>query len=440
MENTRAEIAKLESWRRSTFAVMLIGYIGYYLCRGNLSAAFPLLSDTFGYTNSQLGLLAFYSELAYAAGKFINGPLGDKVGGRPIFLLGMAGAVVFNFIFSLGSGLTFFITVWCLCRYFLSMGWGGIAKTLGAWYEPEKNGTVMGLVSISFQFGSVLATLFAGFLVAQGVNWQGLFIYPAIILSAIWVWSFFASRSCPQDVVPGTKFGQSESDKHAIFADENHEAQVPVSHILSTLFSMELFRSLLVYSFFTTLLRSIFIFWLPKFFVDLGLGASTAILKSALFPLLGCIGTIGLGWYTDKHAKNGDRAQAMWWMLAALTVCLGAISAAVAANVVHQNLILILTGLCGFFLLGPYSMSSGCLTLDIAGSRGAGSCTGMIDGIGYIGGALSVWGAGRISDALGWSEVFLVLAAFSLISTVAAYRMSLGFQKRAAAQAQEHSH
>lgn len=410
---------------------MLIGYMGYYLCRGNLSAAFPLLSDTFGYTNSQLGMLAFYSELAYAAGKFVNGPLGDKVGGRPIFLLGMAGAVVFNFIFSLGSTLTYFVVVWCLCRYFLSMGWGGIAKTLGAWYEPENNGTVMGLVSINFQFGGVLATLFAGFLVAQGVGWQGLFVYPALVLSGIWVWSFFASKGSPQDVVPGTDFGQGEGAKHAIFDDEYEESQVSIVEIIKTLFGIELFRLLLVYSFFTTLLRSIFIFWMPKFFVDLGLGASTAILKSTLFPLLGCVGTIALGWYTDKYAKNGDRARAMWMMLAALTLCLLGLAYAVKGTP-HQNMVLLLTGLCGFFLLGPYSMSSGCLTLDIAGSRGAGSCTGIIDGIGYIGGALSAWGAGEISDALGWSEVFLVLAVFSVVSTLAAYWMSLGFQKRAA--------
>ena len=411
---------------------MLIGYIGYYLCRGNLAAAFPLLSDTFGYSNSDLGLLAFYSELAYATGKFINGPLGDKVGGRPIFLLGMAGAIVFNLLFSLGSSLVYFTVIWCFCRYFLSMGWGGIAKTIGAWYEPEHNGTIMGYISINFQFGGVLATLFAGFLVAQGVGWRGLFIYPALVLSVLWVWSFFASKASPQDVVPGTDFGRGKASKHAIFEDETHGAQVSVQEIIKTLFAIELFRLLLVYSFFTTLLRSIFIFWMPKFFVDLGLENSTAILKSTLFPLLGCIGTIGLGWYTDHYAKNGDRARAMWIMLACLTVSLLGISASVASDNPNQDLILWLTGACGFFLLGPYSMSSGCLTLDIAGSRGAGSCTGIIDGIGYIGGALSVWGAGKISDALGWSEVYLVLAGFSLVSTGAAYWMSRGFQKRAA--------
>ena len=339
---------------------------------------------------------------------------------------------MFNFIFSLGSSLVFFTTVWCLCRYFLSMGWGGLTKTIGAWYEPERNGTVMGAISITFQFGGVLATLFAGFLVAQGVGWRGLFIYPAMVLTAIWVWSIFASKDSPQDVVPGTKFGQGQGSKHAIFEDEYEKSQVSVVEIIRTLFAIELFRLRLVYSFFTTLSRSIFIFWMPTFFVDLGLGASTAILKSALFPLLGCIGTIGLGWYTDHYAKNGDRARAMWIMLLALTGSLLGIAYAVAAEAPNHDIILWLTGLCGFFLLGPYSMSSGCLTLDIAGSRGAGSCTGIIDGIGYIGGALSVWGAGRISDELGWSEVFLVLTGFSLVSTGAAYWMSRAFQRRAA--------
>ena len=70
----------LVRWRLSTFWVCLIGYVGYYLCRGNLSAAFPLLEQEFGFSNTQLGLIASLSEIAYAIGKFINGPLADKVG------------------------------------------------------------------------------------------------------------------------------------------------------------------------------------------------------------------------------------------------------------------------------------------------------------------------------------------------------------------------
>ncbi len=437
LENNReihlpeADSLRLVSWRRSTFWVMLVGYVGYYLCRGNLSAAFPLLALEFGYSNTQLGVIASLSEIAYAAGKFINGPLADKIGGRRIFLIGMAGAIFWNIIFSLSASLALFIAVWCCCRYFLSMGWGGLIKTIGNWYPPDRNGTVMGLVSINVQFGGVVATLFAGFLVIQGVGWQGLFIYPALVLSVIWVWSYFSSKSDPKDVVPGVIVGTSQAGKRQL-ADFGDETKPEIKTILKTLLGFGIYRQLLLFSFVTTLLRSVFFFWTPKFLFDMGLGASSAILNSAIFPLLGVIGTILIGWYTDHYAKNGDRARMMWMMLSCLVICVLAIAFLSASADPNFNLILVFLGASGFFLLGPYSMPAGCLTLDIAGAKGAGSGTGIIDGIGYIGGAIAAFSAGVMSDFLGWSQVFLVLSGFAFVSVLSAYSMSKRFQKMAA--------
>ncbi len=423
----------LNDWRQSTFAVMLFGYVGYYICRGNLSAAFPLMSAKFGYTNAQLGLIASSSEIAYAIGKFINGPAADRIGGRTIFLIGMIGAILMNLVFSQMHSLTAFIVVWCLCRYFLSMGWGGLTKTIGAWYEPERNGTVMGVISLNFQFGGVVASLFAGSLVALGCTWDKLFLYPALVLFFIFLWSVRSSKSCPQDVIPGIKFGGNAGKKSSIAKiDEEKDGSMDVLKTMKGLLSMRLFRYLLLYSFITTFLRSIFFFWTPKFLVDIGMGTSFAILKSALFPFLGCVGTVLLGWYTDKFANNGDRASAMWKMLLGLVVSMVGIAVLAHGGTVsasYQNWIVVLLGLAGFFLLGPYAMSSGCLTLDIAGSKAAGSCTGLIDGIGYIGGALAAWGAGYISEKLGWAEVFWILAGISFLAVIAAWLMSLEFQR-----------
>ena len=118
-EPTSAEESKtLLRWRKSTFWVMMIGYIGYYLCRANLSAAFPLLEQEFNYSNTQLGLIASLSEIAYAIGKFINGPLADRLGGRRIFLIGMAGAIFWNLVFSISGSLSSFIFTWCCCRFY----------------------------------------------------------------------------------------------------------------------------------------------------------------------------------------------------------------------------------------------------------------------------------------------------------------------------------
>ncbi len=430
-----SELVLLRRWQLSTFWVCLIGYIGYYLCRKNLSAAIPLISDTFGYSNSDLGLIALYSEFAYALGKFINGPLGDKIGGKKIFLIGMLGAMASNFLFSLGSNLIYFIIIWCVCRYFLSMGWGGLTKMIGNWYPPEKNGTIMGFISLSFQFGGVLSTLFAGYLVAVGATWQEIFIYPPLVLLIIFILSILFSKDNPQQIFANTRFGKGDKKHQAVVSSklkkDDHKGH-PLD-IVKDLLSLALFRKLLVYSFLTTFLRSIFFFWTPKLLVDIGMGTTNAILKSALFPFLGCIGTIFLGWYTDNHAKNGDRAKMMWIMLSGLVISLGLISFQLSLDQYNQNVIVILLGLCGLFLLGPYSMSSGCLTLDIAGPEAAGSSTGLIDGLGYIGGALAVWSAGLLSDILGWGQVFMFLCLCAALATFSAYLMSQEFQRRAKA-------
>jgi sugar phosphate permease len=433
---TSNELSRLKSWQISTFWVCLLGYIGYYICRANLPAAFPLMSEIFKYSNSQLGQIAAISEFAYAIGKFINGPLADRFGGRKIFVLGLVGAVVFNILFALSSTIAMFTLMWCACRFFLSMGWGGLAKMIGNWYPPERNGTVMGLISLNFQFGGVVATLFAGYLVSLGVGWQGVFFYPAAVGAVVALWSYSASRERPSDVVAGVESVSITGLKKPILSFELNGTKSDIKVILKGLFKLPLFHQLLVFSFITTLLRSFFFIWTPKILVDMGMGTSGAIFKSALFPFFGCLGTILLGWYTDRYVKNGDRARAMWIMLVGLTATMLLLAKEIQSENSNPIWIGVLLSLGGFFLLGPYSMSSGALTLDIAGSKGAGTTTGLIDGLGYFGGAMASWAAGYFSDMFGWSQVVLGLAVFSLLATLSAYIMSRGFQK-IAAQRQE---
>lgn len=424
------QIKTLERWRTSTFWVMLIGYMGYYVGRGNLPIALPLLNQEFGYTNEDLGIILTASELAYAIGKFTTGPLADRIGGKRIFLVGLAGAILFNLIFPLFSSLMMFTLVWCLCRFFLSMGWSGIIKTIGEWYEPERNGTIMGLISINFQFGSVAAAVFCGSLIKWNVGWKGLFIYPAMVMAVIAVWAYFASKASPKDVIPGVRFGRNAGSKKSLA--ELEEIEKPSAwQLMITLKKIKTFRQVLVFAFLSTILRSIFMYWTPKFLVDMGMGNVSAAMSSAVFPLLGCLGTIFLGWYTDHHAKNGDRARMMWIMLIGLTVCLLVVAQLSTYQLKYQYWLVLFLGLSGFFLYGPYSMSAGCLTLDIAGAAGAGTCAGIVDAVGYIGGALASWTAGFLSTRLGWSEVFVALAGCAALSVASAYSMSRTFQRAA---------
>lgn len=420
---TPQQLKTLKRWQLSTLAVMLFGYVGYYLCRKNITAALPLLAEAFNYSKTDLGKIGSAALIVYGIGKLINGPLGDKIGGRKIFLAGMIGALASNILFASGSTITWFIITWSIGHYFLSMGWGGLAKTVGAWCAPEKNGTVMGIISINFQFGGVVATLLSGAIVSYGLGWQYVFYIPAGILFLVFIWSFICSKASPQDLIENVDFPISTTKRTPSLQIDSTDAGSPML-IVKKLFSLKMFHILLVFSSLTTVLRQIFFFWTALLFTDIGLDIKDAIFKSAMFPLAGCLGTLFLGWYTDKFAKDGDRAKMMWIMLFGLTVSLIFMAYFSQGESVNSTAVVILTAFAGFFLLGPYSMSSGALTLDIAGSEGAGTCTGLIDGIGYLVASISIYLSGWMSETYGWTSVFYLLIFCSVLSTLCCVYMS----------------
>jgi sugar phosphate permease len=428
-EPSPEERRRLARWRTSTFSVVVLGYVGYYFCRANLYTALPLISQAFGYTNTELGLIALYSEVVYSLAKFVNGPLGDRIGGKRVFVLGMVGAIACNVGFAASNSLTAFILIWSVCRFFLSMGWGGVVKMISSWYEAERNGTVMGTVSLSFQFGGVAINLFAGTLVALGIGWRGLFLYPAGLLAVILAATLVGAKDSPEGVIPAVRFGRRASKKEAL-SGLDRRAGAGTVEVLRALLRLTMFRRILVFSVIANFLRSIFLFWSPKLLVDVGMGNANAILSSAAFPLLGGVGTVLLGWWSDRTASKGDRARLMALMLCGLTLSLLAVSFLVSAEGRPDHaLIVAFIGLAGFFLLGPYSMSAGALTVDVAGPRGAATCAGLVDGVGYLGGALSTWLAGYIADRFGWSLVFQMLAGAAALAAITALSISRAYRR-----------
>jgi sugar phosphate permease len=80
----------------------------------------------------------------------------------------------------------------------------------------------------------------------------------------------------------------------------------------------------------------------------------------------------------------------------------------------------ILVALVALLTLGPYSFLAGAIAMDFGGKRGSGTASGVIDGIGYLGGVLSGGAMARISVVYGWNGAFLLLALIAMLSSVAA--------------------
>jgi sugar phosphate permease len=77
-------------------------------------------------------------------------------------------------------------------------------------------------------------------------------------------------------------------------------------------------------------------------------------------------------------------------------------------------------GLVAFCLLGPYSYLGGAFALDFGGKQASAASSGIIDGIGYLGGVLAGDSVARLATALGWDRVFVTLAGVSALAAVCA--------------------
>ena len=49
----------------------------------------------------------------------------------------------------------------------------------------------------------------------------------------------------------------------------------------------------------------------------------------------------------------------------------------------------VLVGLVGFLVIGPYAYLAGAIALDFGGKHGGATSSGIIDGVGYLGGILA---------------------------------------------------
>src|SRR5438034_228098 len=91
--------------RAINWVTLGVTYSAMYMARYNLSLALPYLQRVFGWDKTQMGTIISVAAAVYGFGAILNGPLGDKLGGRKSMIIGASGAVVFNTLFGLAAYL-----------------------------------------------------------------------------------------------------------------------------------------------------------------------------------------------------------------------------------------------------------------------------------------------------------------------------------------------
>jgi OPA family glycerol-3-phosphate transporter-like MFS transporter len=394
-------------------ALLVVGYAGYYACRANLSVGRTSIIDEYaalGFTKETIGAITSVGTLLYAAGKFFGGSLADLLGGKRMFLAGMGGAVLFTLLFALG-GPALFMVAWGGNRFVQSWGWGGMVRTVGQWFDARRYGTVMGVVSLSYLFGDFLSKLVMGLLLNLGWDWRGLFYAGAGFLSLMFFATWALLRPTPAEV------GLPEPQAHPAVLVDPMAKKADWRERLVPLLRSPAFLVVCLLSFGFTLMRETFNEWTPTYFEEFaGLAKGDAGLAASLFPLIGGISVLLVGWWTDRMGRGG-RALVIGGGLVVSALTLVAMVNLSPGS--PASLSVVLVGAVAFVLIGPYSLLAGAIALDFGGPEAGSTASGWVDGVGYVGGIISGYGVAKLAQQAGWGSAWTMLATVAAVSAVA---------------------
>lgn len=409
---------KYRLWRIRAFLGTWLAYAGFYICRKTLAVAQPEFMKEFGWGEEIIGIIITVYGIAYAAGQFINGTLGDKFGPKKVMITGLGLTVLMNILLGFSMTITMIGIFWTLNGYAQSCGWPSVVKGMTNWFSVRERGKVMGPWGTCYSVGDVLGTGLAAFVIGHVAtqtitnpvgdvvtfaNWRWVFWVGALVLTGISIIVFYLFKDKPEDVnLPNiNEFHNIQSNDH----------QEQTGNILKNTMEILTRRPIWILGityFGLKFIRYTFMFWIVTYLAnERGFATDAAGYTSTIFTLVGILGTIVASYLSDKVFRS-RRAPISVIMLLGLTASLFFLLKAPVA------LVPVALGLIGFMAYGPDFVISAVAVMDFGSQKGAATAAGFVNGMGSIGQALSGVVIGFVAGAFGWQAVFQLLIWVSL--------------------------
>lgn len=409
--NEGVSVEEPPAGRWAAWGLTWVSYATYYLGRKGISVAKAPIAESLG-KDALVGVDTAYLA-AYAAGQYINGFLGDRVGARKLIAAGMLVSAAACCAFGASSAGITFLLAFAVNGFAQSTGWPGNVKAMAEWTTPQNRGRVMGFWATCYQAGGIIATWFATLMLGLW-GWRASFWGPAVVVALVGVLVLLFLKPGP-----GANPAKPVSGGDAPNPIEvEHKRKLERSRVLksptiwcygASYFGMKLIR----YS---------ILFWLPFYLTTaLAYSKTTAGYMSISFEVGGVLGTIGMGLLSDRNRGISRSVLAAVW----LVLLAGAIF--LYAQIGATNLVVnfLVMALVGALLFGPDSLISGAAAQDAGGPYAAATAAGLVNGIGSIGAVLQEYVTRGVSQKYGWDKlfyVFVVLAVFSALCLVPTFK------------------
>jgi len=416
-------------------------YTSFYLCRYNLSIANKAISEAYGFSRADMGIIITTALLTYAFGQILNGLLTDKLGGKKAMLIGASGTIVLNILFGAVSLLpvtyegfssvtnagqhphvhlfggevvlsliSLFVVVRGIDGYFQAFGAPGMIKINTAWFAHRERGRFAGIYGFMinlgrfgiFKLGPALLAgfVFLGLWQIPPLHWRWLFWVPACVCGIVALCMALVVKQTPEELgfPPVGEIG-------------NDTEQISLMKVLVAIVSNPVvWITALAYSC-TGAVRQSVDQWFPRYMQEvyhLNLESAQFQFLGFMIPFVASVGSLISGYLSDTVFRGRRAPVAAGIYFLETAIILG------AAQFHSANAAIFFFILISFTANSTHSLLGTASAMDIGGRRMVGFASGIIDSFQYFGGSLAGYFLGRLLDR-SWGYYFYFMVPFGFV-------------------------
>ena len=401
------------------FWLCWIAYFSTYIGRLNYSASLTGIILSEGFSKGQAGMIGTAFFFAYGAGQFVSGFLGDRLAPKKMVFTGLMVSGLCNLAMAGAKGSGLMTAVWCVNGLFQAFIWSPMIRLMYEYYKTETRMKACVSLNSSVPLGTMAAYGLTA-LVIWLSGWRTMFVLAGAALigtSLFWI------------------TGMKRVERYA--AESGKMTEMPSGETGGSAKAAVNWKSLLIQSGFLFLMMALFVqgalkdgvtTWVPTYISETyGLSAILAITSTMVIPVFNLLG-VYLASFANLHwFRNEVRTAGAFFVVSAAAILVLRLASGRSMAVSFLMLALATTA-----MMAVNTMLIAVLPSYFGVIGRASSVSGLLNSSVYAGGAVSTYGIGALSVALGWNAtivIWFLMAAFSAVICFLTVRKWIAYRK-----------
>lgn len=387
------------------FWLCWIAYFSTYIGRLNYSASLTGIILSEGFSKGQAGMIGTAFFFAYGAGQFVSGFLGDRLAPKKMVFTGLMVSGLCNLAMAGAKGSGLMTAVWCVNGLFQAFIWSPMIRLMYEYYKTETRMKACVSLNSSVPLGTMAAYGLTA-LVIWLSGWRTMFVLAGAALigtSLFWI------------------TGMKRVERYA--AESGKMAEMPSGETGGSAKAAVNWKSLLIQSGFLFLMMALFVqgalkdgvtTWVPTYISETyGLSAILAITSTMVIPVFNLLG-VYLASFANLHwFRNEVRTAGAFFVVSAAAILVLRLASGRSMAVSFLMLALATTA-----MMAVNTMLIAVLPSYFGVIGRASSVSGLLNSSVYAGGAVSTYGIGALSVALGWNATIVIWFLMAAVSAV----------------------